>query len=665
MPRRSNLSSSRVEPDRVGRMGGRRRGEASVNRQLAQRLRGFKGRARNRSGMGKSGTSSRFASRQRVVVKAMVSRHKAGKATGSLRRHAAYLGRESASADGKAGVFYDAARDAVDAKNEVSTWADDRHHFRLIVSPEHGADIPDVTSYVRDVMRRVQRDLGTDLTWVAVNHHNTDNPHAHIVLRGRKADGTDLVIPRHYIACGIRDRASEVATELLGERSASEVKLARSKEVTAERFTSLDRIIERHLKDGVINVAPAQRIGFGAEDRKLVIGRLQFLESIDLAHKGRGTKWEVEGVFKEALRELGARNDVIHQLYRSMGNEAGRVQRMNAGGALSPPVAGVVIAKGSVDEISEDRFVVLRDAAGIAHYGRVNDGAAYDAVRVGSVAELGAGAQQRRALTEQIAAVAGANSGVYTPDAYTTFLRAKEPMLEEKQVATAVRSVSARLAFVAGFEGSGVRAGNAPEHFEIDAKAFDRFSRRGTAKTDLRTLSSHALSEQIEARAVTWIDRQTFGNRRDDRLIAHPAVQDAIEKRGTWLVENGYAERPALEVGVHLRRNALRELAEAERSALAARLDREYGLPIAELPLGGTVAGTFRGIETLHAGTQAIVTTDDTVYVAPTRRTPDAAPGNAVTMRRSGFRDTTLQVVSGPTLDVRTSATLDGLEAGR
>src|SRR5665213_1366524 len=147
-------------------MGGRRRGEASVNRQLAQRLRGFKGCTRNRSGMGKSGASSRFASRQRVVVKAMVSRHKAGKATGSLRRHAAYLGRESASAGGKAGVFYDASRDAVDAKNEVSTWADDRHHFRLIVSPEHGGDIPDMTAYVRDVMRRVQRDLGTDLTWV-------------------------------------------------------------------------------------------------------------------------------------------------------------------------------------------------------------------------------------------------------------------------------------------------------------------------------------------------------------------------------------------------------------------------------------------------------------------------------------------------------------------
>ena len=54
--------------------------------------------------------------RQRVVVKAHVSRHKPGKARGSLARHVSYLGRESASADGKHGVFYDAARDGVDAK---------------------------------------------------------------------------------------------------------------------------------------------------------------------------------------------------------------------------------------------------------------------------------------------------------------------------------------------------------------------------------------------------------------------------------------------------------------------------------------------------------------------------------------------------------------------
>ena len=108
---------------------------------------------------------------------------------------------------------------------------------RLIVSPERGGDIPDMTSYIREVMHRVERDLDTKLQWIAVNHHNTDNPHAHVLLRGQAGpDGADLVIPRQYISYGIRDRASDVATELLGERSAQEVQMAKSKEVEAERL---------------------------------------------------------------------------------------------------------------------------------------------------------------------------------------------------------------------------------------------------------------------------------------------------------------------------------------------------------------------------------------------------------------------------------------------
>ena len=50
--------------------------------------------------------------------------------------------------------------------------------------------------------------------------------------------------------------------------------------------------------------------------------------------------------FGRSLRDLGARNDVIQQLYGSLGHEAGQVQRM-AGAGASNPVAGIVIAKGS------------------------------------------------------------------------------------------------------------------------------------------------------------------------------------------------------------------------------------------------------------------------------------------------------------------------------
>lgn len=44
-------------------------------------------------------------------------------------------------------------------------------------------------------------DLGeAKLDWLAVVHANTDQPHAHVMLRGRRADGRDLVIPRAYVS---------------------------------------------------------------------------------------------------------------------------------------------------------------------------------------------------------------------------------------------------------------------------------------------------------------------------------------------------------------------------------------------------------------------------------------------------------------------------------
>jgi type IV secretory pathway VirD2 relaxase len=48
-------------------------------------------------------------------------------------------------------------------------------------------------------MKRLEKDLGTDLEWVAVEHHNTEHPLLHIVVRGMKKDGTALRMSREYI----------------------------------------------------------------------------------------------------------------------------------------------------------------------------------------------------------------------------------------------------------------------------------------------------------------------------------------------------------------------------------------------------------------------------------------------------------------------------------
>jgi type IV secretory pathway VirD2 relaxase len=52
-------------------------------------------------------------------------------------------------------------------------------------------------------MAQAQRDLGTRLDWVAVDHWNTGHPHVHVIIRGRANDGQDLVISRDYIREGM------------------------------------------------------------------------------------------------------------------------------------------------------------------------------------------------------------------------------------------------------------------------------------------------------------------------------------------------------------------------------------------------------------------------------------------------------------------------------
>ena len=155
--------------------------------------------------------------------------------------------------------MFDARSDDADTKAFAERCEDDRHHFRFTVSPEDAAEMADLRAFTRELMADAERDLGTKLDWVAVDHWNTDNPHIHVLVRGRADDGADLVISRDYIKQGFRDRAAERVTLELGPRTEQEIRTALEKEVEAERWTSLDRSL-RDISDeggGIVTSAPA------------------------------------------------------------------------------------------------------------------------------------------------------------------------------------------------------------------------------------------------------------------------------------------------------------------------------------------------------------------------------------------------------------------------
>ena len=188
---------------------------------------------------------------RRVVVMARIVRHQGRKfRSAPLAKHVAYLKREGVTRDGADARMFDARSDDADSKAFSERCEDDRHHFRFTVSPENATEMADLRTFTRELMADAERDLDTRLDWVAVDHWNTDNPHLHILVRGRADDGQDLVISRDYISRGLRSRAEERVTLELGPRSEQEIQTALEKEVEAERWTGLDRALRSAADEG-------------------------------------------------------------------------------------------------------------------------------------------------------------------------------------------------------------------------------------------------------------------------------------------------------------------------------------------------------------------------------------------------------------------------------
>ena len=72
--------------------------------------------------------------------------------------------------------------------------------------------------YARGLMGRAEEALGTKLDWIGAEHHDSGRPHLHLIIRGVRSDGRDLVMSREFISHGMRREAQGLATELLGER---------------------------------------------------------------------------------------------------------------------------------------------------------------------------------------------------------------------------------------------------------------------------------------------------------------------------------------------------------------------------------------------------------------------------------------------------------------
>ena len=266
-------------------------------------------------------TSVRLYGR-RCVVKASFRRNRGN---GSWVRHARYLARDRAQREVGRGLGFDAGRDDLDIASIVLDWErGDELMWSLIVSPED-ADRIGLRQHVRDLVAGMERDLGTRLEWIAIDHHNTDDEHVHLLIRGVRDDGRTLTLDRDYVRRGIRELSEELVERELGPRLEHEVLLARGQVIEREQWTEIDRALKRRAGlDRIVSYEDFQAYSEGARTRaEQEIARLEFLEELRLARRVGEHSWELSPEHEGELRRRQREHDIIKSRARERERERG------------------------------------------------------------------------------------------------------------------------------------------------------------------------------------------------------------------------------------------------------------------------------------------------------------------------------------------------------
>lgn len=306
---------------------------------------------------------------RRVIVKArIIKMTDYGQKAAAL--HLRYLDRDGTSKSQQKEGFFDQENEGIQRRELDTSLEGEPHQFRLIVSPEDGARL-DLKDYTRELMAQVETDLGRKLKWQAVNHHNTDNPHTHIVVHGLDQKGGEVFIDREYISNGIRHRAQALATRELGLRMDHEVTHSLQRDIQARHFTPLDRRLlnlsdeqQRFELKPVTEDTPANRL-----QRAKVIGRLTTLQSMGMVEKLGVEHWQLPKDLRQQLQHLNQHETAMQRLQ----DAATRLPhtpaefRVHATNRV-PALAGVVLDRGLADEMSDKGYLVVGDQQGVVHH---------------------------------------------------------------------------------------------------------------------------------------------------------------------------------------------------------------------------------------------------------------------------------------------------------
>jgi len=600
---------------------------------LAGRVR----RAAKSSGARGGGRSRRRSSSEqlfmrRVIVKVNLVRM-GGKGQGAQRLHLDYIQRDGAGRENEheneKGVLYDKDGMFTDADNFHEDGKNDRHQFRIIVSPEDSKDMCNLTAFTRDFMNHMEADLETRLEWVAADHYDTAIPHTHVVLRGVRDDGKDLVIPRKYISYGMRDLAADLVTRELGHIRQMDAAKKIAMMVPQERFTGIDRSFVHMARAGVLDMTAGPQDGSEAIWR-LNMGRLKRLGKMGLVEKMGWRTWKLDAHFERTLRRLGERGDILKTYHRAM-TEA-KLERevisdeiYDAFDEKAKPVTGKVIEAGIIDDVNDRAYVVLDTMSGEALYVAVGKSDNIEDIKQGMVVEARPASIMPKPSDYTIDAIADKRRGIYSPAAHMTEDKTARPEFIEAHVR---RLEAMRRAGHAERNSDG--SWKIPHDYLKRAVQFEKSKAYGKP-VDLRVLAREPLEKLAQTMGRTWLDEELFHNP-DNGEGSNEAegfgedVTSAKNLRRKYLLDQAIITR----LDEPLQQSHLDTLEARNLKQAAKAIAQDLSKPYITQPNKGRITGTYLKSIIRPSGRYAVIERAKDFTLVPWRDTLERNLGREV-----------------------------------
>ena len=568
-----------------------------------------------------------------------------GGGLGALRKHVDYIQRDGAGErDGKAELFgRGAEQDDLGgefSKAEIKPLsfadrcADDRHHFRFVIAAEDGNSLQDLSSFATDLVEQMERDLGTKLDWVGANHYDTGQPHTHLVIRGVRDNGKDLVLPRKYISHQLRERAEALVELELGPVSQMEGRVRLAKAVDAPGYTALDASLSKQISNGVIDTSGPVQPG-RVWHRQLKVRRLQRLSQMGLAEQLGSGRWRVESDFGDKLRQISERKQIVAAIHRSMqdsGIEIGQplssewVTERNIfdpdrQGATA--VTGMVRHFGRPDDTRPGGFVLIENLRGSPVFAKVTDDETFESLKRGQVITLKPHAKGARNIDHSIAEFAHQNQGIYSEASHATLSDRISPAYAQAHVR---RLEALRRRKLVSRKSDGTW--RIPEDY-LDRAAQYETERTRRMPAALERASLQTLRQMENARGVTWLDtalmKDGLNETRGENFTA------AFEKR----LENLRAMGVEVGSGGQLAESDLATLKAMDLQSAANNLARDFGKPYAEIGNARKIDGVYRGAIERPSGKFAVIERSREFTLVPWRPVMEKRLGKSISGRIS------------------------------